>query len=340
MRSNLPTTPTRFQSPSRNSIFSSQQAPAAPPFMNPAFTTPRKPYDDPPSGIEDSPVPTEASDFPDDSPDVDRFGDIHMGGTITAAKIDKSSRYRGRQSARKHMPGKGEIMPPRGIQSLYRRRRHNERGVSNYVHTADHDVSEDDSDSLLYSSRGRNGSRNYKTQAETPPGLLSSFLHTMDQYPDLPDVLHKWIWFVVCSFTAVTACYVVWGVMNTIKTDIVTANEAARAFTMGKMAACQKQYIANDCISTQAPKLLELCEEWYECMSQSTDVVYSRVFLVEISKLANDVFGEWSMRTAVRAIHSPIVFNTTYRQHLLTTDTACRCCYSPFLDTCTLGDRT
>lgn len=267
--------------------------------MNPSFTTPRKPYDDPPSGIEDSPVPTEPSDFPDDSPDVDRFGDINLGSTITPAKIDKASRYKGRQSARKHVPGKGEIMPPRGLQSLYRRRKHHDRALNNHAHLTDPDMSEDESDSALYSSHGRNPSRNGKTRTEPPGGLIASFLHAMNEHPNLPDVLHKWIWFVVCSFTGGTACYMAWGILNTIRGDILTANDAARAVMLAKKDACQKQYISNQCTTATAPKLIELCDEWYACIEQSTDVVYSRVFLVEISKLANDVFGVWSMRTAV-----------------------------------------
>lgn len=267
--------------------------------MNPSFTTPRKPYDDPPSGIEDSPALTEPSDFPDDSPDVDRFGDINMGGTINPAKIDKASRYKGRHSTRKHMPGKGEIMAPRAVHSSHRRRKLYDKGFSSYAQIAEDYTSEDDSDSHMYSSRGRKTSRNSKSQPEYPPGLVGSFLHTMDEHPNLPDVLHKWIWFVIGSFTGGTACYMAWVVLNTIRTDILTANQAARAITTGKIAACQREWLANQCDSAKAPKLLELCHEWFECMSQSTDVVYSRVFLVELSKLANDVFGVWSMRTAV-----------------------------------------
>lgn len=299
---NLPATPIRFQAASRNPMFPSQQAQIAPPFMNPAFTTPRKSYDDPPSGIEDSPAPTETSELPDDSPDADRFSDITMGGTINPAKIDKTVRYKSRQSARRHMPGKGEIMPARSRQPLYRWRKHHERGIGNNLHMEEHEMSEDDSDSPLYSTHGRSASRGITRQARAPTGFFGSLLHTVDQYPNLPDVLHKWIWFVVCSFTGGTACFVVWGVLNTVRTDIMTANEAARAVTTGQMAACQKQWIANDCSTAQAPKLIELCDEWFGCMTQSTDVVYSRVFLVELSKLANDVFSEWSMRTALAVV--------------------------------------
>src|SRR5438046_1624665 len=85
-------------------------APTAPPFRNPAFTTPRKPFDElvlsEASGPESSPVMTDTSEIPNDTPDLS-MGEINLG-TITASKIDKALRYgKAAHQSRRNAPGRG-----------------------------------------------------------------------------------------------------------------------------------------------------------------------------------------------------------------------------------------
>lgn len=294
-------TPSIFQQGSHNSLFPPQQSSktTAPPFSNPAFTTPRKLFDDQVSGPEDSPALTETSDLLNDTPDADRLSDVNMGNTITPSKVDKTLRYPKKvSSTRKHASGKGEIVPHRHPYSAHRRRKQYERDF--YQHGSEDSESESDGGSF-YTKRGsKRPSKPGETQSEPPRGLFNSFLHVLGEHPNLPDILHKWIWFTVCLFLGGATCYTMLVVFNAIRSDILTVNEAARSATLGKMGACQKQYIQNQCATTEAPKLLELCEEWYECMTQNTDVRHIRVLLVEISEILNDVTGSWSLKTSVR----------------------------------------
>lgn len=299
-RRNQPTTPSRFPQESRNTLFSSQQSwqAKAPPFTNPAFTTPRKPFDDHASGTEDSPALTETSDIPNDTPEADRMSDVNMGNTITPGKIDKAARYnKTGHVGRKHTPGKGEIMPHRNLNPAFRRRKHVERGFDSHGAQNNYEDSEFETDT--YSSHHMGGrqraTRDGTIQTESSGGLFD--IHN----PDLPDILRKWLLLGVQTFLLGTFCYLVWGALSTMISDVSTMSETARAENMGKKDACQKLYTQNQCSTATAPQLIEFCDKWYECMTQSADFVYSRVIAVQISAIINEVVGIWSIKTTVRA---------------------------------------
>jgi hypothetical protein len=223
-----------------------------------------------------------------------------MGNTITPSKVDKALRYPRKGSlTRKHASGKGEIAPRRHPYSAQRRRK--PYGRDTYQRGSEDSESESDGGSF-YTKRGFKRPSNH---GDTPPeprlGPVNSFLHVLNEYPDLPDILHKWIWFAVWLFLGGAVCYTALAVFNAIKSDILTVNEAARSTTLGKMAECQKHYMQNECATTKLPIARGFCDEWYECMTQNTDVRHIRVLLVEISEILNDVTGSWSLKTSVRS---------------------------------------
>ncbi|KAF4338029.1 nucleus export BRL1 [Fusarium beomiforme] len=267
---------------------------AAPPFRNPAFTTPRRPFDDlalsEASGAEDSPAQTEISDFPNDTPEADRMSDVNMSGLTSPSKIDKSLRYSKTPfSSRKHTPGRGEIRANRDFsvsEFMRKRKRHNfDRDVGSITR---HRWTESDSDSedsiAPRRSRGKK-----KSPKEAPKGFLGSLFHVLDEHPNAPDNLYRWVRLIVNFFLVSVFIYIGWSIVATVKTDIENANEMARIEIMGKITECQTQYSINECAKNDRPALRVACEEWSECMSQNPEAIMRvKVTAKQIAEIINE----------------------------------------------------
>ncbi|KAH6697356.1 Di-sulfide bridge nucleocytoplasmic transport domain-containing protein [Plectosphaerella plurivora] len=254
----------------QKSLFSPriQQSNTAPPFRNPAFTTPRKPFDETVfSEAESSPALTEQSDQPnDDTPDFDRFSDLNMG-TITPHKIDKNMRYaKTALSTKKHLSGRGEIFrPPRDYPALRKRKRLNgDRDVASLKYHSSRDDSysdDDESDTQISGSR----SRRTKRKGAQNTGMLASTFDLINRHPNLPDNLKKWVSFLVNVSVVSALGYWAWAIVSTVRGDIMTANSAARRELVARAAACQTQYDINNCQGNDRPALQTMCDEWDEC---------------------------------------------------------------------------
>ncbi|KAK0390573.1 hypothetical protein NLU13_0077 [Sarocladium strictum] len=263
----------------------------ASPFRNPAFTTPRKPFDEQVfSEQEDSPALTEASDLPNDTPEADRMSDIVMSGSITPTKIDKSSRYgRSGLASKKHTPGRGEIRSHRelaGGDMVRKRKRANlDRDVSSVSRRIHQDWEDSDVDSdASYMARPSRGKKQSK-----PKGLVGSMLHMLDEHPNAPDNLYRWIQLLVNFFIVFIFVYIGWAVVDTVRSDIRTANEAARQELMSKMTECQTQYTMNECSKKDRPALRVMCDEWYECMIQNPEAIMRvKVTAKQIAEIINE----------------------------------------------------
>ncbi|KAF4119451.1 Di-sulfide bridge nucleocytoplasmic transport domain [Geosmithia morbida] len=322
-------TPSIFASPTKNpqhrTLFSSQQTsslskPSAPPFRNPAFTTPRKPFDQvvmsETSDMEDSPARTEASDFANDTPEADRMGDVSMSGTVTPAKIDKIFRYsKAASSNRRHMPGKGEIRPHRdyGLSELTRRKKrygHERDLYHGRQQSQDSDMELDDD--MDYNGRRRRNDRAPKRQG----GLVGSMFHMMEEHNTAPENLYRWIQLGINGFMGGLFCVVVISVVHTIRSDIRAVNEAARQEIRVKMAACQDEYMANHCATTNAPAFKKMCSEWYDCMMQDPEsIVRVRATMTEVANIMNDFFGNLNLK-AWGAVLAFLVI-TTFANNLM-----------------------
>lgn len=299
-------TPSRARPP-QSSFFTPQVPPkaAAPPFRNPAFTTPRRPFEDlalsEASGAEDSPAQTEVSDFPNDTPEVDHTSDINMGGMASPSKIDKSYRYnKAPFSSKKHTPGRGEIRTSRDLsvsEFIRKRKRHNlDRDVSNITR---HRWTESDSDSGD-SIAPRRRSRGKKKKKETPKGFLGSLFHILDEHPNAPDNLYRWVKLLVNFFLVSVFVYIGWSIVSTIKTDIENANEMARIEIMGRITECQTKYTINSCSNNDRPALQPSCDEWFECMTQNPEAIMRvKVTAKQIAEIINEFSDAMNLKAWV-----------------------------------------
>lgn len=261
---------------------------AAPPFRNPAFTTPRKPINETIfSEPEDSPAPTEASDVPPDTPDVDHMGDVAMGGVITPTKVSKSARYGRSAHNKKHSSGKGEIKSNRDSSRsalLRKRKRHNlDRDVSSVVRYHGQDESEGETDASVW-SEGR--LQKGKTQKR---GFIGSIFHTLDEHPNAPENLHRWIQLFINMLVATTVIGVGWSIVSTIRSDIRNANEGARQEIRYKIEECARHWQENTCEKNDRPFFQKQCDEWSDCMAQNPEsIMRVKVTAKHIAEIINE----------------------------------------------------
>lgn len=279
---------------------------AATPFRNPAFTTPRRPFDDlvlsEASGAEDSPAArTEASDYPEDTPEADRMSDVNMTGPISPGKVDKSLRY-SRSPFVTKKAGRGEIRANRDLSVtdfMRKRKRHNlDKDVSSIVrHRGQGWDSEDDSDGSVVPRHSR--SRSKKTK-EQPKGYVGSLFHMLDKHPNAPDNLYRWIQLLVNFFLVSIFVYIGYAIVDTVRTDIHNANEAARLELMGKMTECQNQYTMNRCSSDPVPAVRILCDKWYHCKMQNPEsIMRVKVTAKQIAEIINEFTDAMNLKAWV-----------------------------------------
>ncbi|UKZ74428.1 hypothetical protein TrVFT333_002096 [Trichoderma virens FT-333] len=276
-----------FGTPSKvpaTSFFTPQLAPkvVAPPFRNPAFTTPRKldevgisdaSFTDVETSFTDasfvscaegSPAPTEASAFPNDTPESDRMSVATIGNT-TPTKIDKNSRY-SRSSPRWHATGRGEIRPlsrdsPRKeLQVLRKRKRHNfDKDVSNVIRYLPSEWEGDatDSDASIGSYQGASQPSSSQQRHQIPPTPQPA-------------------------------------------KDVRNAHEKARMAMMSSITDCTNHYTSNQCAKGALPALRDLCQKWYDCMSQDQDAVMRvRNTIQEIAEIINTFFNTMNFRASI-----------------------------------------
>ncbi|KAF6816145.1 nuclear envelope protein [Colletotrichum plurivorum] len=294
--------------PPQSSLFSPriQSSNTAPPFRNPAFTTPRKPFDESAfseaSGAESSPALTENSELPDDTPEVDRFGDMNVGA-MTPSKVDKSYRYgkAGLQSLKRHAPGKGEI--PRGLReypAIRKRKRHNlDRDVGGSVRYhgsqdwESEDASEDD-------DHRHTSTRSKGKKKKSGRSWIGNLFHTLEEHPNAPENLYRWIQLLVNCILVSAFVFFCWSIVDTIRSDIRTANEAARQDIEGRMAECRSEYQLNECAKKDRPALKAMCDEWYECMIQDPSAIMRvRVTVKQIAEILNEFAGAMQVKAWV-----------------------------------------
>ncbi|OAA55091.1 Nucleus export protein Brr6 [Cordyceps fumosorosea ARSEF 2679] len=282
---------------------------AAPPFRNPAFTTPRRPLEETvlseASGAEDSPAPTEASDMPNDTPDVDHMGDVFMGGVITPTKVSKSARYGRYLREKKHTSGKGEIRNSRDSSRAAlprKRKRHNlDRDVSSVVRYQDNDESEGETDASVW-SEGRAQKGQGRRQQR---GFLGSIFHMLDEHPNAPENLHRWIQLFINMLVATTVIGVGWSIVSTIRSDIRNANEGARLEILSSIAECTKHWKDNGCETNDRPFFQSQCDKWYDCMVQNPEsIMRVKVTAKQIAEIINEFseamnFKAWGFFFAV-----------------------------------------
>lgn len=295
----LPPTP-----PHQPSIFapnaSLHRTITAPPFRNPAFTTPRKPFDADAiseySAAESSPAATDASDFPD-TPENDHSYDVGRM-TITPATMNKN-----RSSPKKS--GKGEISTTifASRDKVRKRKRYNEnRDVSGlrlpYLQQDEYDESDYESDESTFPP---NKPRSNQMQRKKD-SWFGTFLSTIQKHPYAPSILGYWVTFAFNLFCVSGACWVAWAIIGGLRQDFLLEKEAKRAEILGVIEKCTSNYVNNKCAPPEKrlPAMYQICEEWAECMNKNPDNVKQIANgAKEMARIMNDIVDTMSYKTIV-----------------------------------------
>ncbi|KAL2758316.1 hypothetical protein ACRALDRAFT_1048138 [Sodiomyces alcalophilus JCM 7366] len=290
--------------PPQTSSFSPriQSGNPAPPFRNPAFTTPRKPFDESVfSEAESSPALTETPDLHNDTPDADRLNDMALA-TITPSRVDKNLRY-GKSIAhpKRYQSGKGEI--PRGSRdygALRKRKRHNnDRDVGSVrYHSSRDDDSESESDAGGVEGVPRPSQRRSRMKNRAAAkGWFDTFVETINQNPNMPDNLSKWIALLINMFVIAVFVYFGWSLVSTVRSDINNANEAARREIVTRALECNDQYILNECAKKDRPALKAMCDEWDECRIQDPEsIMVVKNTAKQVAEVINEFAGTMTMQ--------------------------------------------
>lgn len=269
------------------------------------------------SGAEDSPAQTEVSDYPNDTPEADRMSDVTMSGVSSPSKVDKSFRYgKSPFATKKHTSGRGEIRPVRDLSVtdiMRKRKRHNlDKDVS--IVRSRWEESDADSDDSVAPKQHR--SRGKKKAKEPARGFVGKLFHMLEEHPNAPDNLYRWIKLLVNFFLVSIFVYIGWSVVDTIRTDIYNANELARLEITGKIAECTKEYTVNGCQrETRPPALDPLCDAWKTCMEQNPgSIMRVKVTAKQIAEIINEFSDTMNLKAWVRVFRRDITIPILIRR--------------------------
>ncbi|XXH02228.1 hypothetical protein Hte_008596 [Hypoxylon texense] len=292
----LPPTP-----PHQSSFFSTNQplrTTTATPFRNPAFTTPRKPFDADAlselSAAESSPAATDASDFVE-TPENDRSYDVGRM-TITPSTMNKNRSPVAKKS------GKGELQKTifASRDKVRKRKRYNaDKDISGYRLPY---VQEDECDESDYESDESTFQPNKvrADHARSKDGWVGNFLAAVQRHPYAPSILGYWITFVFNLFCVSGACWVGWAIINGLRHDFYLERQAKRADILAEIAKCTSDYLNNKCepADKRVPAMYEICDTWYDCMNQDPDNVKQiSNSAKEMARILNDTIDTMSYKT-------------------------------------------
>ncbi|KAI1850946.1 hypothetical protein JX265_007271 [Neoarthrinium moseri] len=293
-----------------------QRTNTAPPFRNPAFTTPRKPFDmdalSEASAAEDSPAPTDVSDCPD-TPETDQKRSFAQM-TLTPARSKALS------AATKRSPGKGEI--PRATTAFgtrdkvrKRKRRHDDKDISGfrmpYKYQEEWDDTEgNDSDDSTYQPNERYGPASQRPGGRKR-GWLGRFLSDITKNPDAPRVLGYWITFLFNLSIVGLSMWVIWLVVASFRDDLETARVVNQGDLLDEIAKCAKDYRENMCSPREKriPAIGPLCDQWEICMNQDPNS-YKKISLgaKNLVEILNDIIETMSWKTMAASFALITVF--------------------------------
>lgn len=221
--------------------------------------------------------------------------------TITPSRIDKGLRYaKNSMQPRRHAAGRGEIPRPtkdHGVVDFVRKRKKRnydrDSGSSRNRHGWVDDSDLDSEDSIVRERMvGGRGSKKSRKAA----GLLGGLFTTMQQNPDFAEQAHKLIRLSLHLILVGSIMFVGWKGYSAVSADITTANRAAQAARLNKIAECTKQYRENQCVQN-LPALRELCEQWKNCMTDDPEAIFMvRNTIKEVASILNEFSGEMHLK--------------------------------------------
>ncbi|OIW30480.1 hypothetical protein CONLIGDRAFT_280070 [Coniochaeta ligniaria NRRL 30616] len=311
--SGIPLSPSKQQQPlpPHSTFFNPKLQPqlqnkfSAPPFRNPAFTTPQKRVDElafsEVSGAESSPAMTDASEMPEDTPEVDRSDDF---GRMTITQSSTNRPLFGAATgskARSRTPGRGELRrrdPDRYLRGKIRKRTRQagDRDVGSVRSRLPHDS--DDSDSDWEQDGGATAGGKARRQ-RSKPGFFAGMLSAVGNNPNVPIILSKWVQLTVNVVIVGGVLWFFWGAISMVRSDLAHATEKARSVVLAEMQACTHEYTKNRCSpkSERLPALAAVCDEWEACMNQDpTSVMKVQVSARNLAEIINEFVGVMSLK--------------------------------------------
>jgi hypothetical protein len=136
---------------------------------------------------------------------------------------------------------------------------------------------------------------------ESPKGLISSLFHILDEHPNAPDNLYRWVKLIVNFLIVSVFVYLGWSVVSTVKTDIANANQTARFEIMGRITECQNRFNENGCANQNRPPALnDMCNQWSECMTQNPEAIMRvKVTAKQIAEIINEFADAMNLKAWV-----------------------------------------
>lgn len=294
----------------------------------PAFMTPQKERHEDSimteTPIDDSPAMTDASCPADTSADTPDFDDSALLDRMIISTPDHGI---SRTLFSEKKSGKGELPRQDWFQRGKVRKRvrmERDRDVgstrSRLPDGRDEDDSDDDDEPT-----GRRNRRNKNS------GWLHNILTSISSNPNAPMIIS---WYLQVLFNA--ACggvllWMTWGVISTIRGEVLYSSEKARAQLMEEMSACSRRYTENRCspIQDRLPALEGMCNEWETCMSQDPNMVAGvKASAGHLADILNEFFSRLSWKATVTLSSFSIIamiacnfaftkFRHNYREHNL-----------------------
>lgn len=256
-----------FASPSKPSF--SSAAPIAPPFRNPSFQTPRKPFDpdlySEASGAESSPA--EGADT-EDTPDPPKFSKA-LAAMPSSKSTKKPIFGRYGHNFAGHSPGRGDVRRSKFAEPIANKVRKRKRIDREYALISGRRSSyEEDSDSDDSQPRaGRKVRVNGNDVQQS--GWFAGILNGIESRPSLPHILSHYAQTILNYFIALVFVWGVWVVVSAIRADIDVRAQEEISKAHSVIAECAKNYLENRCKhDTRLPALNEACNNWDVCMNR------------------------------------------------------------------------
>lgn len=225
--------------------------------------------------------------------------------------------------------------PRKDMQVLRKRKRHNyDKDVSSVIRHMppdwEGDASETDTSAASYGGMplGANAplpphpsSSQQRQQQQHGPkreGWFVSALGTMDRYPGAPDHIYRWLQLGLNCFIIGVILFFGWSVVDAVRSDIRNANEMARMEIMSRISECQNHYISNGCTKNDRPALIELCAEWYDCMTQDSDAIMRvKVTIKQVADVINEFADAMNLKAWVSMNQKSNRYSLTNSLHQL-----------------------
>ncbi|KAK7973608.1 hypothetical protein PG989_015456 [Apiospora arundinis] len=282
-----------------------QRTNTAPPFRNPAFTTPRKPFDmDPVSEVEDSPAgnDADASDlFEPDTPEDNSRYLKHM--SLTPARSKSISNVQ-----RTRSPGKGEIASTRTMfenrdKIRKRKKLHDNKDISGYrlPYKQYNEVAEfddPDTDDSTYEPNVHEHPRSQRRgNAANNKGWLGNFLSTISKHPTAPYILGYWLTLAFNASVLGFSLWILYNIYGAFRHEMSLIGSNEKSVINLEIQRCTEEFTRNNC-QHPLPALLDMCDRWLACMKQNPDQDYQvRFGAKNFVEICNTIFESMHWKT-------------------------------------------